>query len=475
MSQSSDAPQIEKRLDMYGGILGGLIPMLVLIIGLVWLSVAKRGGTEPFWACAWMALVVGLLFARDKAEYCKAAMRGIGDKTGIVIVTAWLFAGVFGKLMAAGGLVNGMLWVGMSTGLEGCWFVGLIFFAAMLFAMGTGDSTGTCIALAPVLYPAGVMLGGDPSMCALAILSGSAFGDNVAPISDTTIVSAYTQGATMKDVVISRLPMSLTAAAVAMLVFIIFGDAGEAVDISKIDTKMVDAKGAFMLIAVLVVVFAAMKGRHLIEALIYGNISAAIIGILIGNTKISMIFSIPEKAGDSTGLIQAGLGSVVGPLVFALLVLAVTEILIECGIMRRILNWASDTMVKSARQAELFIIGLTVFVSIPLSANAPAELLVGPSLVKPIGEKFRIAPARRANLMDAAVNTVFFMLPWHICVVVWYGVVQSAAEAYALPVPPLICSFLNPYSWTLLIVTVFSAYTGWTRTYMTGDEKTETF
>lgn len=38
-------------------------------------------------------------------------------------------------------------------------------------------------------------------MCGLAILSGAAFGDNLAPISDTTIVSAYTQGATMRDVV----------------------------------------------------------------------------------------------------------------------------------------------------------------------------------------------------------------------------------------------------------------------------------
>ncbi len=80
----------EKRLEMYGGLWGGLIPLVVLVGGLIWLSVEERGGTKPFWACAWIALCVGLFFARDKAEYCRAAMRGIGDKTGIVIVTAWL-------------------------------------------------------------------------------------------------------------------------------------------------------------------------------------------------------------------------------------------------------------------------------------------------------------------------------------------------------------------------------------------------
>ena len=149
----------EKRLDMYGGILGGAVPLAVLIIGLVWLCLAERGGTKPFWACAWLALVIGLFFARKKEDYCLAAMRGIGDENGIVIVTAWLFAGVFGKLMAAGGLVDGLLWMGMSTGAHGSLFVGLVFFAAMLFSLGTGTSTGTCIALTPVLYPAGYFLG----------------------------------------------------------------------------------------------------------------------------------------------------------------------------------------------------------------------------------------------------------------------------------------------------------------------------
>lgn len=116
----------EKRLDMYGGILGGTVPLAVLIIGLVWLCLAERGGTQPFWACAWLALVIGLFFARKKEDYCLAAMRGIGDENGIVIITAWLFAGVFGQLMAAGGLVDGLLWMGMSTGAQGSIFVGLV-------------------------------------------------------------------------------------------------------------------------------------------------------------------------------------------------------------------------------------------------------------------------------------------------------------------------------------------------------------
>src|SRR5690606_25590063 len=104
-----------QKLEMYGGNLGGLVPLLVLIAILIWLSVAERGGTVAFWAGGWLALVVGLFLAKNKRQYCEAVMRGIGDKNGIVIVTAWIFAGVFGKLMVAGGLVDGLLWFGLTT------------------------------------------------------------------------------------------------------------------------------------------------------------------------------------------------------------------------------------------------------------------------------------------------------------------------------------------------------------------------
>ena len=349
----------EKKLEMYGGLFGGLIPLIVLVGGLVWLSVAERGGTKPFWACAWIALCVGIFFAKDKEEYCKAAMRGIGDRTGIVIVTAWLLAGVFGKLMAAGGLVQGLLWMGMTTGAQGGVFVVLGFLAAMLFALGTGTSTGTCIALSPVLYPAGYFLGADPAMLGLAILSGAAFGDNLAPISDTTIVSAYTQGAEMRDVVRSRFPLAISAASISAVVFLVFGGGGEVRPLPEMQASL-NPSGLFMLLALAIVVVSALKGRHIIESLIYGNVAAAFVGMLIGTIRPADIFSVPAAKGGSTGLIQAGIDNVVGAIIFAILILAVTQILVECGIMRRILDFAQSTLVATVRQAELFIVGVTI-------------------------------------------------------------------------------------------------------------------
>lgn len=460
-------------VEMFGGFLGGLLPLIILVGILIWLSVAGRGGTMPFWAAGWLAIVVGLFLAKNKSEYSKCIIRGLGDKNGSVIIACWILAGVFGKLMVAGGLVDGLLWFGIEAGTQGVIFTVISFLSAMLFALGTGTSTGTVISLVPVLYPAGVFLGADPTMLGLAILSGAAFGDNLAPISDTTIVSAYTQGAEMRDVVRSRFPLSITAAFLTVVVLLIAGGGGETKSLPEIQAQM-DAAGLLMLISFAVVVISALLGKHIIESLVYGNLAAVILGLINGHLTLQKIFHIPTESGQSTGLIQDGISGVVGAIIFALLVLAVTQVLVESGVMNRVLNWAQKTIARTVRQAELTIIGITILFSIPIAANAPAELLVGPSIVKPLGEKFNLASARRANLMDCAVCSLFFTMPWHIAVVVWYTTLTTAADAYGIFAPSITSAFYNPYSWMLLGVLLFSAITGWNRKYANNDLKATT-
>lgn len=458
-----------KRLEMYGGIYGGLIPIAILLIGLVALSFAGMGGTTPFWAAAWIAITLGVLFAKDKYHYCEAIIRGLGDKNGMIIVIAAIFAGVFGILMVSGGLVDGLLWFGLTTGAKGVAFVLIAYLASMIFSMGTGDSTGTMLALAPVLYPTGVFLGADPMMLSLAILSGAVFGDNLAPISDTTIVSASTQGATMKDVVKTRFPLSITAAMITFIVLLIFGGGGEVHSLPEMEAS-IHPSGLLMLIALAVILITALKGRHIIEALIYGNLTAMLIGIVTKHFTLKQIFHIPETRGDSTGIIQDGITNVTGVVIFVLLILAITQILIESGIIDAMLDWTLNVVAKTVRSAEMSIIFTTILVSIPISANTPALLLVGPTFVKKVGEKFNLSAARRANLMDCAVCTIFYTMPWHIAVVVWYSTISSTAGDWGIPAPSIAAAFINPYSWALLAVLLFSAYTGWNRKYATEEE-----
>ena len=455
----------EPKLKMAGGIWGGLVPLAVLISALTVLSVGGTAGVKALWTAGWLALLIGLFFAKNKAIYCTTIIKGLGDSNGIVIVAAWLFAGVFGKLMVAGGLVSGLLWFGLKTGAHRALFAFLSFLTAMIFSMGTGTSTGTVISLVPVLYPAGVFLGANPAVMALGILSGAAFGDNLAPISDTTIVSAYTQEAKMRDVVRSRFALSMTAALFTGAVIFMFGGGGSRQPFPEIQAR-INPAGMLMLISFAVVIISALAGRHLIESLIYGNVSAVFIGLVIGQIRLNDLFRIPGVRGGSAGIIQDGISSVAGAIIFALLMLGIAQVLIESGILAKILKKLEQSIVKTIKQAELFIILSTIIVSIPIASNAAAELLVGPGLVKSLGGKFNLSPARKANLMDCAVCSLFYTLPWHIAVVVWYGALQSAADSSQLPRLPISLSYLNPYSWTLLAVLLVSALTGWNRTFI---------
>ena len=72
-------------------------------------------------------------------------------------------------------------------------FVVFAFIATSIISMSTGTSIGTLFSGFPILYPSGILLGAHPLYLAGAILSGAIFGDNVAPISDTTIASAASQ------------------------------------------------------------------------------------------------------------------------------------------------------------------------------------------------------------------------------------------------------------------------------------------
>lgn len=469
-SGTSRGPSPSEEVRMIGGPLTALVPAIVLVGILVWLSVEERAGISAFWVGGWAALVAGLLLTTTKQKYAESIIRGLSDKTGAVIVTAFLFAGVFGKLLAGGGLVDGLLWFGLETGLQGSLFTMLAFILACLFAAGTGTSVGTVIAMVPVLYPTGVFLGADPTMLAVAILAGGAFGDNIAPVSDTTISSAYTQKAEMGEVVKTRLPLALSAAAVALVVFAIFGGGGEA------SGRQIEAEatpvGLVMIIPFAVVIFLAIRRHHIIVSLTWGSLAAIVLGFATGLMSPGEVFSIPTERGETTGLIENGIAGVTGAVILVLFILALAQLLADSGLMERLLTKLQRQAAKGVRSAELTIVGVSLLFSIPLGANAPAILLVGPTLARPLGMSHNLAPARTANLLDCSVCTVFYMLPWHNAVIVWFATVTAAATEYELPTLSIAAAFLNPYAWALLVVLLISVMTGWNRKYATPSSET---
>jgi len=452
------------RLNMYGGPIGGTVPLLIFITGMIVVTFSGTGDITTFWAAGWIAFFIGIFFAKDKYEYCSALIRGIANSHGAVIIALYLFAGVFGQILTAGGLIEGLLWVGLEINVQENYFALLALLCSMVFSFATGSSVSTVAALTPVLYPAGVLLGADPIMLAVGILAGAGFGDNCSPHSDTTIASASTQEASIKSVVLERMPMVMIAAFVTMLIIFATGGGGEVV-LNQQMAAEAHPSGLLMLVSVLVLITAVFLNRHMIEAFIWGIVSAILFGLFNGSFSLLSLFHIPAESGSSSGIIEDGILSMSNTIMFVLIVLAITQIMVESGAIERILQFITKWVARGVRSAELSIIFVTTIISVPISHNTAAALLVGPEFVKKIGEKFNLSPPRKAIMMDCAVTALYFTIPWHSSIITWYGQLTVAANEWGIALPSIMTSFLNPYAWTLFIVIIIAAITGWKRTY----------
>ena len=184
----------DRRLEFYGGLVGSFVPLgffAVSVVLLTWTgSITIRALFGP------LVLVVGLIvfLAKDKTAACEALWTGVADKTLAVIIFAFLGAGVLGQVVGVSGATRAVVWLAHQAGVGETLFVVFTFVAAGLIATATGTATGTCITSVPVLYPAAVVLGAHPALVLGAIYSGARLGDNLAPISDTTIASAFHPG-----------------------------------------------------------------------------------------------------------------------------------------------------------------------------------------------------------------------------------------------------------------------------------------
>ncbi len=92
----------------------------------------------------------------------------------------------------------------------------------MVVAFSTGTSFGTFAVMFPIALPLAWSIHPDTfylMICFSAVIGGSLFGDQCSPISDTTILSSLATGCDLMDHVYTQIPLALTAAALAAVLY----------------------------------------------------------------------------------------------------------------------------------------------------------------------------------------------------------------------------------------------------------------
>ncbi|RSL34175.1 Na+/H+ antiporter NhaC family protein [Salibacterium salarium] len=469
---TDDSEQMEENnkvtsLNFRFGAFGAAIPLIFFVAWAVTTSVLQISSEINLVMGAIIGLTLGLLLCKSKWEnYAQGLFDGLAQPIGVIAIVAWFYAGMFSQVLQLGGLVEGLVWIGLATGVTGGLFVALTFILAAVFSTAVGTGYGTTVAFCTLMFPAGIVTGADPVMLFAAILAGAVFGDNLAPVSDTTIVSATTQDADVPGVVRSRFKYSIAAAIPSVILFAIFGggDAsnGNQEALTNIASST-DPIGLVMLIPFVLVLILALMGHHLLTSLTWGIISSIPLILLLNLGSFSDIIHF-DSSTDAViqGALIDGITGYVNMAILIILIVAAAHLLRLGGTMETITNAAMTWIRSSMRRAETAMWTIVALLNSAITINTAAEIAAAP-FVKAIGEKYRIHRYRRANMLDAVTSALGYIFPWGAPVLLGWSTIQTMQDTYSW-LPSVGPTEVFPFvfqGWFLTIIMLIAALTSW--------------
>jgi Na+/H+ antiporter NhaC len=449
------------RLHFRMGTVGALAPLALFLTGVGWLGLSGAPDERGFWPVLLAAIALGTYLARDSRAYSEAVIRGMSRPIVMLMVFAWMLAGVLGSLVSAGGFVQSLVALASAAGVNGGGFVAVAFLICALVSTATGTSLGTVILASPLLYPAAASLQADPAMLIGAILAGATFGDNISPVSDTTIASASTQQADIGGVVRSRMKYALPAGALALVLYGLFGAVDPSDASVALPMESEGLRGIWMLAAPVASIGMLLKRRHLVESLLAGIGTGMVVGVASGSIDLAALLYIDSDAFIARGVILEGMERGVGVSIFTVLLMGVVSGVEESGVIDDWVERLRDRT-PSPQRAEWWIFG-AISSAVVLTTHSVVAILSVGEVTREVGESAGIGAYRRANLLDLAVCTYPFLFPFFVPVILAASTTASG-EAFGLPrVAPLTVGLLNFHSWGLMLMLLIAITTGFGR------------
>ena len=463
MSSPSPSPAPPPTpLTFHGGLAGALAPFAAFLGGVAWLALNGAPDEKGFWPILLGALILGLLLAKDRERYAEAMLDGMSERVVMVMLCAWLFAGVMGAVLSAGGLVTGLAWASRTVGLGGGAYVAATFLTTAIVSTATGTSFGTILLCGPILYPAGGAAGAMPAALMGAVLAGSTFGDSMSPVSDTTIASSGTQRVDIGGTVRSRLKYAVPAGLVALVASALLGGGGPVSDVvaqTASDAAPASPKGLVLLLSPALVIAMLLRRTHLITALLTGVATAVVIALALQLVTPYDLLHIAPGTFGATGVLVDGMQRAIGVSVFTLLLVALVGTLQATDVLDRLVQ-ASHRRAHSPRAAEGWMVGV-VSAAVLLTTHSVVAILAVGEFARQTGERFGIDGYRRANLLDLTVCTWPFLLPYFLPTILTASASRSG-EAFGMP--PLAAGTVglyNTYAWALVAMVLFAVITGY--------------
>ncbi len=467
----AETPLETEIVTFRGGIVTLLVPIFFFLAATVYLFIgAQAFDLTALALVGFLMLFLGSLLARHPSQYWRAAMAGIASEMAATVTVLLLSAGVFSAMMKAGGLSAAITGLGVTLGLGSAAFTVFVLLASALMATATGSSIGTILTATPVFFPAGVALGADPTLLAGAILSGAVFGDNLAPVSDVTIISALTQHhadgrtAEVADVVRSRTPYALLALALCLPGYALLGHYNTAAAaLGTAGSMAAPLTGLIMLAPVVVLIVVAVRTRDILRAITAGLLVGIPLGLFCGAFTPHDVFHV-EK-GAPAGFLYAGLSNMAGIVLLCLMLFGFTGVVARAGLEEQLAarlarrgRKTSGAAPFSARAFELLLAALIMGVTVLFAGVTSASCALVGTLTDRLGTECGVRAERRSHLLSGFANSLPVLCPFSAFVLITAAVAKSDLLTAPLgPVDILTGAF---YPMALFVVFSVSILTG---------------
>lgn len=411
-----------------------LLPLLLFIViylgaGIILQSkgVAMAFYQFPSVVAMTIAVVVAFIMYHKTGinENFSLFARGAGEENIMTMLMIFLLAGAFSSVAGAMGGVQSTANLGLTI-IPARFIVPGIFVIAAFLSTATGTSMGTVGAIVPIAYQMGKTADLNMAFVMAAVMTGAMFGDNLSMISDTTIAATRTQGVQLKDKFRTNAWLSLPSAVIAIVLMILFGDAGSAV--GTLDYSVVK------IVPYILVLVLALIGMNVFAVLIIGIVSAALVGV--GTGAITFM--------DVAGKIWAGYQGMIEVFLLSMFVGGLAEMTKHYGGLKWLIQKANKFF-KGPKSASVGIAVLTAIID-AATANNTVSIIVNGEIAKEISRKDKIDPRRTASFLDIFSCIMQGFIPYGA----QFLMVASLTKNTVNPTDMI------PYNWYLMILAVVS-------------------
>ncbi len=411
-----------------------LLPLLLFIViylgaGIILQSkgVAMAFYQFPSVVAMTIAVVVAFIMYHKTGinENFSLFARGAGEENIMTMLMIFLLAGAFSSVAGAMGGVQSTANLGLTI-IPARFIVPGIFVIAAFLSTATGTSMGTVGAIVPIAYQMGKTADLNMAFVMAAVMTGAMFGDNLSMISDTTIAATRTQGVQLKDKFRTNAWLSLPSAVIAIVLMILFGDAGSAV--GTLDYSVVK------IVPYILVLVLALIGMNVFAVLIIGIVSAALVGV--GTGAITFM--------DVAGKIWAGYQGMIEVFLLSMFVGGLAEMTKHYGGLKWLIQKANKFF-KGPKSASVGIAVLTAIID-AATANNTVSIIVNGEIAKEISRKYKIDPRRTASFLDIFSCIMQGFIPYGA----QFLMVASLTKNTVNPTDMI------PYNWYLMILAVVS-------------------